>query len=96
MKYIEDSKEIKDSLNDGRVIVSNIFAKFFLSLLVREINATPPFKIFVLFIFCIIFLFFNLRNFINFLKFFIYLILINIEISYMPIPVSDTITKGKT
>ena len=71
MKSIEDLKEIKDSLNDGRVIVSNIFTKFFLSLLVREINATPPFKIFVLFIFCIVFLFFNLRNFINFLKFFI-------------------------
>ena len=65
MKSIEDLKEIKDSLNDGRVIVSNIFTKFFLSLLVREINATPPFKILVLFIFCIVFLFFNLRNFIK-------------------------------
>ena len=83
MKYIEGSKEIKESLNDGRVFVSNIFTKSFLSLLVREINATPPFKIFVLLIFCFIFLFFNLRNFINFLIFFIYLILINIEISYI-------------
>ena len=55
MKYIEGSKEIKESLNDGRVFVSNIFAKFFLSLLVREINATPPFKIFVLLIFDFIF-----------------------------------------
>ena len=83
MKYIEDSKEIKESLNDGKVIVSNIFTKSFLSLLVREINAIPPFKIFVLLIFCFIFLFFNLRIFINFLIFFIYLILINIEISYI-------------
>ena len=67
MKYYrEGSKEIKDSLNDGRVFVSNIFAKFFLSLLVREIIDIPPFKIFVLLIFCIIFLFFNLGNFINF------------------------------
>ena len=66
MKYIEDSKEIKESLNDGKVIVSNIFTKSFLSLIVREKIAIPPFEIFVLLIFCIIFLFFNLRNFINF------------------------------
>ena len=83
MIYIKDSKEIKESLNDGRVFVSNIFIKSFLSLLVREIIAIPRFKIFVLLIFCFIFLFFNLRIFINFLIFFIYLILINIEISYM-------------
>ena len=43
MKYIEDSKEIKESLNDGKVIVSNIFTKSFLSLIVREIIAIPPF-----------------------------------------------------
>ena len=72
MKYIEGSKEIKDSLNDGRIIVSKIFAKSIISLLVREIIASPPFRIFVLFIFCIIFLFFNLGNFINFLNFLIY------------------------
>ena len=66
MKYIEDSKEIKESLNDGKVIVSNIFTKSFLYLLVREINSIRTLKIFVLLIFCIIFLFLNLGNFINF------------------------------
>ena len=45
MKHLEDSKEIKESLNDGRVIVSNIFTKSFLSLLVREIIAIPHFEI---------------------------------------------------
>ena len=45
MKYIEDSKEIKDSLNDGRALVSPIIAFSLLSFKVREINDTPPFKI---------------------------------------------------
>ena len=74
MKYIEGSKEIKDSLNERRRVVSKVFAKFIISLLVREIIANPPLRIFVLFIFCIIFYFliweilltfkfFNLLNF---------------------------------
>ena len=50
MKYIEGSKEIKDSLNDRRRVVSKIIAKSIISLLVREIIANPAFRIFVLFI----------------------------------------------
>ena len=72
MKYIEGLKEIKDSLNDGRITVSKIIAISIISLLVKEIIANPPFRIFVLFIFYINFLFFNLGNFINFLNFLIY------------------------
>ena len=72
MKYIEGSKEIKDSLNDRRRVISKIIAISIISLLVREIIANPPLRIFVLFIFCIIFLLFNLGNFINFLNFLIY------------------------
>ena len=45
MKYIEDSKEIKDSLNDGRELVSPIIAFSLLPFIVREINDTHPFKI---------------------------------------------------
>ena len=45
MEYIEDSKEIKDSLNDGSALVSPIIAFSLLSFIVREINDTPPFKI---------------------------------------------------
>ena len=45
MKYIEDTKEIKDSLNDGRELVSPIIAFSILSFIARERNDTPPFKI---------------------------------------------------
>ena len=82
MKYITPSKENKDTLDDGRVVVYNIFTKCFLSFLVKEIIDASPSYIFVLFIFCYVFLFFNLRKFINFLNLFIYLILINTELSY--------------
>ena len=51
MKYIEGSKEIKDSLNDGGIIVSKIFTRPIIPLLIREIIANPPFRIFILFIF---------------------------------------------
>ena len=85
MKYIAPSKENKDALDDGRLVLYKIFTKCFLSFLVKEIIDIPPFGIFVLFIFCIVFLFFNLVKFINFLNFFIYLIFINIEISYIAI-----------
>ena len=73
MKYITPSKENKDVLDNGKVIVFKIFTKSFLYFLVKEIIDTPPFYIFILFIFCIVFLFFNLRKFINFLNLFIYL-----------------------
>ena len=83
MKYIAPSKENKDALDDGRVVVYKIFTKCFLSFLVKEIIDASPFYIFVLFIFCYVFLFFNLRKFINFLNLFIYLILINTELNYI-------------
>ena len=83
MKYITPLKENKDILDNRRNLFFKIFTKSFLSFLVKEIIDTPPFYIFILFIFCYVFLFFNLRKFINFLNLFIYLILINTELSYI-------------
>ena len=57
MKYIEDSKEIKDSLNDGRIIVSIDFIKPIISFLVREIIANPPSEFFSYLFFVLFFYF---------------------------------------
>ena len=58
MKYITPSKENKDALDDGRVVVYKIFTKCFLSFLVKEIIDASPFYIFILFIFLLCFFIF--------------------------------------
>ena len=55
MKYIIPSKENKDALDDGKVVVYKIFTKCFLSFLVKEIIDTPPLYIFILLILYIVF-----------------------------------------
>ena len=72
IKYIEPSKENKDSLDDGMIVVYKIFTKCFLSFFVKEIIDTSPLYIFILFTPRHVFLFFNLRKFINYLNLFIY------------------------